>query len=163
VDSTTQITVTSPPHDAGTVDILVTNADGTSLPVLAGQFLYVPAVPTVTNPSGRQGPAGGGPQGLVTGAEFRGGCAGSCGGAAECCMPGTATQFTALSPAHVPGQIHVLVANADGTSAPTPMDLFTYLGAGPPPRTTTRRRLMGSKGLSLKGGGPTCQMRRRVA
>ena len=43
VDSDTQITATSPPSTAGTVDITVTNAGGTSATSPADQFTYVAA------------------------------------------------------------------------------------------------------------------------
>ncbi len=49
VNSATQLTVTSPPGAAGTVNVTVTTPNGTSAVTLAGQFTYTsPAAPTVT-------------------------------------------------------------------------------------------------------------------
>ena len=44
VQSATQLTVTAPPHVAGTVDITVTNTAGTSATSAADQFTYQPTV-----------------------------------------------------------------------------------------------------------------------
>ena len=56
VNSATQITATSPAHAAGTIDVTVTTAGGTSATSAADNFTYV-AAPTVTSISPTSGPA----------------------------------------------------------------------------------------------------------
>src|SRR5262249_47407383 len=60
VNSSTQITVTSPAQPPGTVDVTVTTANGTSVLSPADQFSYVAPVPAVTSLSKTYGPTAGG-------------------------------------------------------------------------------------------------------
>ncbi len=57
-DSATSITVTSPAGSAGSVDVTVTTAGGTSATGPSDQFTYV-AAPTVTAVSPTAGPTSG--------------------------------------------------------------------------------------------------------
>ncbi len=70
-DSATSITVTSPVHGAGTVDITVTTPNGTSASGSADHFTYV-AAPTVTAVSPTAGPTSGGTAVTVTGTNLSG-------------------------------------------------------------------------------------------
>src|SRR5204863_286498 len=72
VNSPTQIQAIAPAGAAGTVDVLVSNADGTSTPVAADRFLYQASVPTVTSLSPPSGPTSGGNQVVITGTNFLG-------------------------------------------------------------------------------------------
>ena len=65
------VTVTTPAHAAGAVDVVVTAAGGTSVPSVAG-YTYVASAP----------PAGGGSAGGSTGGSTGGSAAGSTGGSA---------------------------------------------------------------------------------
>src|SRR5262249_59806102 len=61
VNSDTQITALSPSQAAGTVDVLVTTAAGTSTPATADHFTYTAAsAPAVTSISPTSGSTGGG-------------------------------------------------------------------------------------------------------
>ena len=71
VVSATQITATSPAETAGTVDVTVTTAGGTSATSSADQFTYV-AAPTVTGVSPAAGPLAGGTAVTITGTGFTG-------------------------------------------------------------------------------------------
>ncbi|OOG77794.1 cell shape-determining protein, partial [Sinorhizobium sp. A49] len=71
VNSNTQITATAPAGSAGTVDIRVTTAGGTSSTSAADQFTYV-AAPTVTSISPTAGPTTGGMTVTITGTGFAG-------------------------------------------------------------------------------------------
>ncbi|MGA2037590.1 MAG: IPT/TIG domain-containing protein, partial [Acidimicrobiales bacterium] len=66
------ITATSPTGSAGTVDITVTTAGGTSATSSADQFTYVPAVPTVTGISPTSGSPAGGTLVTISGSGFTG-------------------------------------------------------------------------------------------
>src|SRR5208283_3414903 len=70
INSATSITATSPAGPAGTVDITVTTAKGTSPTSAADQFTF--GNPTVTAISPAVGPLGGGTSVTITGTGFTG-------------------------------------------------------------------------------------------
>src|SRR5215469_18556438 len=61
------LTAFSPPHVPGTVDVRVTNADGTSAPGAADLYFYASSPPTVTGVATGQGPTAGGTTVTITG------------------------------------------------------------------------------------------------
>ena len=126
-NTATQITVTSPAHAAGPIDITVTTPFGTSPIVAADQFTYVapPAVTGVAPPSGADA---GGSTVTITGTGFTGATAVSFGGtAATSFTVNSATQITATSPAHAAGTIDITVTTPFGTSPIVAADQFTYI------------------------------------
>lgn len=127
VNSTTQITATSPPG-AGIVDIRVTTAGGTSAAAAADQFTYVIG-PVVIGISPASGPAPGGTSVTVTGSGFTGATAVKFGANnASTLTINSANQITATSPAGT-GAVDITVTTAGGTSATSAADQFTYLAA----------------------------------
>jgi serine/threonine protein kinase len=120
-DSATQITVTSPPGNPGTVNIIVVTPGGTT----AIQFTYVPP-PVVTAISAARGPTGGGTSVTLTGTGLAGATGVSFGGAAATITADSATQITVTSPAvGNTGTVSVTVTTPGGTSNAEP---FTYFG-----------------------------------
>ncbi|MBX5480258.1 MAG: IPT/TIG domain-containing protein [Myxococcaceae bacterium] len=125
VDGPTQITVVTPAHAFGTVDVTVRNRDYQSATVSPG-FTFVHAAPTVTaiTPSG--GNIAGGTKVTVTGTEFMNGATFSVGG-----VPATnvvvvdSTTMTGTTGPHAPGTVDVVVINADLQTATLPA-AFTY-------------------------------------
>jgi hypothetical protein len=131
VNSDTRITTFSPPHAAATVNIQVTNLQGTSPVVAADQFTYQPVVPAVLGLTPNNGPTTGGTSVSIGGSNFRNATGVSFGGtAAEFGINGD-TQITAFAPAHAAGQVDVRVTNPDGTSAIVPNDQYNYQAAPP--------------------------------
>ncbi|QRY70412.1 putative Ig domain-containing protein (plasmid) [Ensifer sp. PDNC004] len=127
VNSATQITVTSPAHFAGTVDIRVTTAGGTSATSAADQFTYVPS-PTVTSVTPTNGSTAGGTSVVVTGTNFSGATAVTFGGAAATGFSvDSGSQITATAPAGSAGTVDVRVITVGGTSATSAADQFTYV------------------------------------
>jgi hypothetical protein len=126
VNSATHISAASPAHAAGSVDVQVTNPDGTSPANQNDRFFYEPAVPTVTTVSPHVGPTAGGTPVQITGTNFSHASAVSFGGTAAQFTINSATQISAGSPAHAAGTVDVRVTNSDGTSAVTAADQFTY-------------------------------------
>ena len=101
-DTATQITATAPAGAAGTVDVTVTTAGGTSATSPADQFTYV-AAPTVTRISPAAGPLAGGTTVTITGTDLAGATAvmfGTLAGDDRQLTP--ATQITATSSGRVP-------------------------------------------------------------
>ena len=130
--SATQIVATSPPGSAGTVDITVTTAGGTSAASAADHFTYA-APPTVTGVSPASGPTLGGTVVTITGTDFASASAVHFGAtsAASFSVDGP-TQITATSPAGA-GIADVTVTTPSGTSAINATDRFTYNPSAPPP------------------------------
>ena len=125
VNSATSITATSPAGSAGTVDVTVTTAGGTSAASAADGFTYI-AGPAVTSVSPSSGPSAGGTVVTITGANFSGASAVKFGGASAIWFSvQSATSILAKSPADA-GVVDVTVTTADGTSATGAVDLFTY-------------------------------------
>jgi len=131
INSNTQITATSPAGSAGTVDITVTTAGGTSATSAADQFTYV-AAPTVTAVSPTAGPTAGGTTVTITGTGFSAAAATGAvkfGAATATYTINSNTQITATSPAGSAGTADITVTTAGGTSATSAADQFTYVAA----------------------------------
>ena len=126
VASATQITATAPPEAVGTVDVTVTNSNGTSSVNIADRFTYT-ALPIVTALSPNSGSPAGGTMVTITGANLTGATSVKFGGAAVAgfTVNGT-TQITATAPAGMAGTIDVTVTAPNGTSAASAADRFTY-------------------------------------
>jgi hypothetical protein len=120
----------SPAESAGTVDVTVTTAGGTSATSSADQFTFVAplAVPSVSSVSPSSGSTAGGTQVTVTGSNLSGATAVDFGSvAAASYKVDSATQITAVSPAESAGTVDVTVTTAGGTSATSSADQFTYV------------------------------------
>ena len=128
VNSTTQITATSPAGGAGAVDITVNTAGGTSATSASDSFTYV-APPTVSSIAPISGPATGGTLVTITGSNFSSATAVTFGvTAATGFTVQSSTSITATSPAGS-GLIDIRVTTPGGTSATSGADQFTYIPA----------------------------------
>ncbi|MDR3508443.1 MAG: putative Ig domain-containing protein [Caulobacteraceae bacterium] len=126
VNSDTQITATAPAGAAGTVDVTVTTASGTSPTGASDHYTYV-AAPTVTGVSPNSGGAAGGTSVTITGTDFTGATAVKFGATnATGFTVNSATQITATAPAGSAGTVDVTVVTTGGTSATGASDHFTY-------------------------------------
>ena len=123
VTSATQATVTTPPHPAGDVDVMVATPGGSD--TLVAGFTYV-AAPTLASVNPTDGPAAGGTTVTLTGTGLTGTTAVSFDG-----VPAVAftvvddDQITAVTPEHSVGTVDVAVTTAGGSS--TLVGGFTYL------------------------------------
>ncbi len=128
-DTATQIVVTNPAGTAGTVDVTVVTADGTSNTSLADKYTYV-AAPTVTKISPTLGPTTGGTSVTITGANLANAVAVMFGTVeADTFANDTGNQIVVTSPAGTAGKVDIRVVTAGGTSAVTSKDKFMYVGA----------------------------------
>jgi hypothetical protein len=122
VNSPGSITVVSP-AGAGTVDVTVITAAGTSPTSPADQFTYGP---TVTKVEPSHGSPGGGTTLTITGTGFTGATAVRFGAtSAKSFTVNSATSITAVSPKGK-GTVHVTVTTLAGTSPTSAADQFTY-------------------------------------
>jgi hypothetical protein len=115
------ITVVSPPHASGAVDVVVqgTVACGGAVTVPGGFTYVTPAAPTISALTPDNGPESGGTPVIITGTGFTGSTGVTFGG-----TPGTAltvvsnTQITVTSPPHADGIVGVIVEKPAENSGP---------------------------------------------
>jgi hypothetical protein len=126
----TKIIAITPPHTAGSVDVVVTNPDGQRA-TLPGGFAYVSAIPTITSISPISGPPTGGTAVTINGTNFASGAGVTFGGASAGATFFDSTKIVAVTPAHAEGSADVVVTNSDGGRA-TLTNGFTYGSCTPP-------------------------------
>ena len=127
VVSATKITIISPAHATGVVNVTVTTPGGTSAIVAGDKFTYDNS-PTVTALSPDHGPAFGVTTVSITGTGFTGATAVRFGTTAGTSLTvNSSTQITIKSPARAGGTVDVRVTTPNGTSAISPADRFTYM------------------------------------
>jgi len=129
VVSDTQITATVPAGSSGTVDVLVTTPNGTSIVSSADRYTYTPsAAVSAVNPS--SGPTAGGNIVTITGTNFVHAGAVSFGGtpATNFSVLGN-TLISATVPPGAVGTVDVTVTTPAGTSAAIAGDHYTYVAA----------------------------------
>ncbi len=143
------ITVSSPAAGAGTVDVTVTNAGGTSATSPSDQFTFV-AAPSVSDVSPNTGPIAGGTSVEITGTGFTDATSVSFGGVATDFAVNDDSSITAISPtAEDGGPVDVTVTSLGGTSATSAADQFNYIGV-PAPVVTKLNPGSGSAGGNTK-------------
>jgi hypothetical protein len=89
------------------------------------QFTTIAPVVSSVSPAG--GPAAGGTSVTITGSSLTGASNVKFGTVAGTIITNTATQITAKSPTHTPGVVDITVTTADGTSATSGADQFTFV------------------------------------
>jgi IPT/TIG domain len=114
--SSTQLKATTPAHAAGSVNVAITNADGTNA-TLASAFSFGTSSLTISNVSPISGPAAGGTTVTISGANFQTGASVTFGGlAASSVTLSNSTTIVAVTPAHPSGSTAVTVTNSNGES-----------------------------------------------
>ncbi len=134
VNSSTQITATTPPETAATVPVVVWTATGSSEVTSSCQYTFTAAsAPTVTSLGTSGGSTGGGTSVSITGTYFTGTTAVLFGGVpAASFTVNSATSITAFSPSQAAGVVDVTVTTTAATSATSSSDHFTYTAASAP-------------------------------
>ena len=134
VDSSTSITATAPAGSAGTVDVTVTTAGGTSATSGGDRYTYVVPPPTVSSVSPTSGSSAGGTTVTISGTNLTAATAVSFGAtAASSYAVNNSTTITATAPAGTTGStVDVTVTTAGGTSATNAGDSYSYTAAPPP-------------------------------
>jgi hypothetical protein len=138
VNSSTQITATAPAEVAGIVNVQVTTQSGSSAVVTADQYTYNAAAPTITSISPTNGPTAGGTSVTITGTNFTGGSAVYFGTSAALTFHvNSDSSLTAVSPLAAAGVVDITVVTANGTSATSAADQFTYQSNSSTPTVTS--------------------------
>jgi hypothetical protein len=137
VNADTQLTATAPPQAAGTIDIIVTSAAGTSASVTGDRFTYTAAAaPAVAALGITSGTTAGGTIVSITGSGFTGATGVTFGTVAAASFTiNSDTSITAVSPPQAAGTVDVKVTTPTGASASGSADQFTY-NAAPLPTVT---------------------------
>jgi hypothetical protein len=139
--SDTELTIKSPSHSAGEVNITVISSYGTSSTSSASLYTY-DATPTITHVS----PAGGTPSGgtvvTLTGTGFKSASEVKFGTSAGTSLTIVSdTELTITSPSHSEGEVNITVTNPTGTSSSTATYTYTngliFLGVGAPTTWTS--------------------------
>ncbi|MEV8254482.1 IPT/TIG domain-containing protein [Rhodoglobus sp. NPDC076762] len=163
VDSDTQITVTSPAHALGAVDLIIERATGDSAPAT---FTYRGA-PTVSGMTPSEGPVAGGTEVTITGTGFTGSTGVTFDGDAGTSFTVVSdTEITVTSPAHAVGDVAVVVPHPSGdaaagdftyTTAPIISSLSPNIGpvAGGTAVTITGTGFTGATGVTFDGDAGT--------
>jgi hypothetical protein len=126
VKSATSITVTAPAHAAGTVDVTVVTAAGTSALTAADRFTYFNR-PIVSKVSPASGPTTGGTAVTISGQYLAGATKILFGSVAASFVFNADGTITAWSPEEVAGTVNIFVVTPGGTSAKTTADRFRYV------------------------------------
>src|SRR5206468_3953307 len=130
VNSDTQITAYTPANYAGTIDVQVVTAAGTSAPVSGDRFTYsVASAPAVSSLGTSSGTTAGGTSVTITGTDLSDTFAVYFGGVAADFTVNSGTSITAVAPPHASGTVDVTVATYAGTSVVSSSDHFTYNAA----------------------------------
>jgi hypothetical protein len=125
--SDTKISVTSPSHSIGTVDVTVTGPGGTSSITLADQFSYV-AAPRIRQVTPSSGAAAGGTVVTISGRGFLTVTSVTFGSKPAASFTIVSdSEITATAPAGAAGSVDTTVTNPGGSSDITSAGRFTYV------------------------------------
>ena len=152
VVSATSIRATTPAHAVGVVNIVVTNPD-TQFGTCTACYTYNP-LPTVTSVAPPSGSQGGGAHVTITGTGFLTGAAVTFGGnAATSVVVVSSISITAITPAHAPAAVNVVVTNTD-TQSGTCTSCYTFNTApGVTSATPPNGALAGNTAVTITGTG----------
>ncbi|MFD0635835.1 IPT/TIG domain-containing protein [Catenulispora yoronensis] len=127
VDSDTQITAVAPPQVFRTVDVTVSNDNGTSAVGPADQYTYLEAPPTIGSLTPSSGVSSGGTTVIIRGTDLSTTQAVYFGGTAAASFTvDSDTQVTAVTRAQTNGTVNVTVTNSAGVNASVPAGQFTF-------------------------------------
>jgi hypothetical protein len=149
IASDSSIVATAPPGSAATVDVTVTNADGSvSARTAADQYTYTASLaPAVTGVSPNTGSIGGNAHVTITGSGFTGASSVMFGTVeASSFIVNSDTSITAVNPPEPAGTVDVIVTTPMGTSATSTADQYTYAGPVNPPITSVTPNTGGTAG-----------------
>src|SRR5664280_1066764 len=149
-NSSSSLTVPTPAHAAGAVDVVVMNPDFQTA-TLAGGFTYTSgsSAPTVVAISPNNGSTLGGTAVTITGASFVNGATVSIGGVAATGVSFvSSTTLTATTGAHATGTVSVVVTNPDAQTG-TLANGYSYT---PPPLATKFYTVLPCRILDTRAG-----------
>jgi hypothetical protein len=123
--TSTTVTVTTPAHAAGLVNVVLTTMSGGTATKI-GAFTFTDA-PTVTSLNTTSGPASGSSSVVITGTNLSATTSVTFGGTVAAITGTTATSVTVTTPAHAAGLADVVVTSPGGSV--TSSGAYTYIAA----------------------------------
>lgn len=124
-NTSTSVTLTTPAHVAGLVDLSITTAGGTGF--ANGSFTFA-STPTITSLSATSGSISGGTSVTITGTNLSGVSGITFGGTAGTSISSnTSTSVTVVTPAHTAGAVDVVLTATGGSV--TSASAYTYVAA----------------------------------
>lgn len=129
---TSTITVTTPEHEAGDVDVVVSSSAGESAESTASRYTYVPAVvppPVVTGIEPGQGPSSGRQLVTIRGTGLASATSVTFGGNEVTEVGSSESSITLITPEHRPGLVEVTVTTQGGTSSVSRATSYLYVAA----------------------------------
>lgn len=159
VVSTSKITAKVPAHSSGTVDVRVATGVGPSAVTAETRYTYVSHPgPTISSVVPNSGPTAGGTTVTINGGNFTGISAVIFGDTpAASYHVVSATQITAVAPAHAAGTLDIRVTGTYGQSVPVGGDQFTFVAPTPPPSPATVRVMAGATMISSSCTSSRCR------
>jgi VCBS repeat protein/IPT/TIG domain-containing protein len=119
------ITVTTPAHSAGPVNVVVNSAGGTTTVTNGFTFFGIPSVTSVLPAVGL---AAGGQSVTITGANLNGVTTVTFGGVSATITSSTPASLTVVTPAHATGAVDIVITSPGGsTTAPAAFAFFASL------------------------------------
>lgn len=115
--NSTSLRATTPARGVGTVEVAVTNPDGTKSAIARGFEYLPPPPPAVTGLTPSIGSTGGGTGVQVFGSGFQPGIIASIDGVAQQTFYGTNSAIIMMTTPHAPGPVDIQVTNPDGSKA----------------------------------------------
>lgn len=132
IDSDFRITAFAPPQTFRTVDVTVTNDNGTSAVGFGDGYTYLQAAPAISALTPNSGVSSGGTTVVITGTDMSTAKSVYFGGtAASSFTVDSPTQITAVTRAQTNGTVNVSVTNAIGVSTSVPNSQFTFFSPVP--------------------------------
>lgn len=122
----TQLDAVTPAHAPGVVDVSVSNPDGATM-TLPQSFTFTRSAPTISAVAPASGPIAGGTMLAISGSGFAANVTVTLGGEAVTDVVVASPELLrGRAPAHVAGQVDVVVTNDDGQAA-TASNAYTYV------------------------------------
>ena len=161
VVNATSITANTPPHAAGAVAVMVTNADSQSATMNSAYTYVAPPppppipAPTVTSISPTSGSTNGGNTVTITGTGFLSGATVKLGGTSSAAVVlVSSTTIAAIAPAHTAGAVSVVVTNTDNKTG-TKSAAYTYTAPTTPNPAPTVASITPNSGVTTGGTAVT--------
>ena len=144
------ITVTTPAHAAGAVDVTVTTPSGST--TLTNAFTFE-GPPTITGVSPAQGETVGNTTVVIQGSNFASVTSVTFDGVTASVTNNTGNALTVVTPAHAAGAVDIVVTSPTGTA--TAVGAYTYTSPGTITGTSSGPGAVNGTGLAWLGTSPS--------
>lgn len=149
VNSATSISVTAPPHAAGTYDVTIDTATGSSQANALARVTYAVPPPAVTGLSSTSGTVDGGEMITLSGSHFTGASSVTFGSVSASFQVMSDSTIHVTAPAHAAGTFHVVVTTDAGASSAVDAARYTFVHVNHVPTFSSPGNQTSSEGASI--------------